>query len=38
MRFVSNEKSWVYGGTGMKMYRILKTEIIEEIGCVNDDA
>lgn len=30
MRFVSNDKSWVYGGTGMRRYRILKTEIIEE--------
>lgn len=37
MRFVSNDKSWVYGGTGMRRYRILKTEIIEERWYANDD-
>lgn len=38
MRFVSNDKSWVYGGTGMRRYRTLKTEIIEERWYANDDA
>lgn len=38
MRFVSNDKSWVYGRTGMRRYRTLKTEIIEERWYANDDA